>query len=328
MKLKRFLIPTILVTTAVFSLTPNTYAVETDKFSVTGFIDMSTVRVDSDTETVIDSGFDQFEIDFSFDLGSGISAQVDLEYENDGDGEEFDIEQAFVTYEVNDVLNFKAGRFLSYSGWETEDPTGLYQYSKTGYAKYFYGGYQQGFSVYYKAPKFDVALSVTNDLGDLKGETRDSEDPAVELMLAVNLIKTWDIKSFYMTDKLEGTNEDIQLINVWSSYILDEWTFAAEYNQSENAPAAVGFAGVGAEANGYLLLANYVWDRAGVTFRYSTHEVETNSGTTVEDLKAFTIAPSYMVSENLLIILEYRRDKDSITNESTNTYALEFLLGF
>ena len=162
----------------------------------------------------------------------------------------------------------------------------------------------------------------------MKGETRDSEDPAVELMLAVNPVETWDIKSFYMTDKLEGTNEDIQLINVWSSYILDEWTFAAEYNQSENAPAAVGFAGVGAEAKGYLLLANYVWDRAGVTFRYSNYEVETDSGTTVEDLKAFTIAPSYMVSENLLIILEYRRDKDSITNESTNTYALEFLLGF
>jgi hypothetical protein len=328
MKLKRFLIPTILVTTAVFSLAPNIYAAETDKFSVKGFIDMSTVRVDSDTETIIDSGFDQFEIDFSFDLGSGISAQVDLEYENDGDGEEFDIEQAFVTYSVNDTLSFKAGRFLSYSGWETEDPTGLYQYSKTGYAKYFYGGYQQGFSVYYKAPKFDVALSVTNDLGDLKGETRGSEDPAVELMLAVNLIETLDIKGFYMTDKLEGTNEDIQLINVWSSYILDEWTFAAEYNQSENAPAAVGFAGVGAEANGYLLLANYVWDRAGVTFRYNNYEVETESGTTVEDLKAFTLAPSYMVSENFLIILEYRKDKDSITNESTNTYALEFLLSF
>tara|TARA_R110002074_G_scaffold4875_2_gene23846 strand:- start:3424 stop:4410 length:987 start_codon:yes stop_codon:yes gene_type:complete len=328
MKLKRFLIPTILVTIGGFSLTPNIYAIQKDKVSVTGFIDMSTVRVDSDTETVIDSGFDQFEIDFSFDLGSGVSAQVDLEYENDGDGEEFDIEQAFVTYSVNDALSFKAGRFLSYSGWETEDPTGLYQYSKTGYAKYFYGGYQQGFSVYYKAPKFDVALSVTNDLGDLKGETRGSEDPAVELMLAVNLIETLDIKGFYMTDKLEGTNEDIQLINVWSSYILDEWTFAAEYNQSENAPAAVGFAGVGAEANGYLLLANYVWDRAGVTFRYNNYEVETESGTTVEDLKAFTLAPSYMVSENFLIILEYRRDKDSITNESTNTYALEFLLSF
>ena len=329
MKLKRFLIPIAVVTAAVFSLIPNIYADEPDKFSVTGFIDMSTVRVESDNKiSLTDSGFDQFEIDLLFDLGSGISAQVDLEYENDGNGEEFDIEQAFITYNVNDALSFKAGRFLSYSGWETEDPTGLYQSSKTGYAKYFYGGYQQGLSTYYKGSKFDVALSLVNDLGDLKGENRGSEDPAIELMLAVNPVKAWTIKGFYMTDNLEGTDEDIQLINVWSSYIVDEWTFAAEYNQSENAPAAVGFAGVGAEASGYLVMANYVWERAGLTFRYNESEVETDVGTTLEDLTAFTISPSYLISDNLLIILEYKRGKDNITNDTTNTYALEALLTF
>lgn len=146
-----------------------------------------------------------------------------------------------------------------------------------------------------------------------------------------------------MTDKLEESDEDIQLINVWTSYTVRDWTFAAEYNQSENAPAAVSLAAqgatswpvkaraegfVGAEAEGYLVMANRVWDRAGVTFRYSEYEVETDIGATIEDLKAFTIAPSYMVSENLLVILEYRRDEDNITNESTNTYALELLLTF
>jgi hypothetical protein len=333
MKLKRFLIPIAVVTIAVFSLIPSIYADGFDlseKLSVTGFIDMSTVRVEPEKgDSLTDSGFDQFEIDLLFNFGSGITAQVDLEYQNDGNGEEFDVEQAFINVDFTNALSFKAGRFLSYSGWETEDPTGLYQVSGTGYAKYFYGGYQQGVSTYYDGSKFDVALSVVTSLGDLKGENRGSEDPwAFELMLAVNPVEEWTMKGFYMTDKLEGTDEDTQLINVWSSYVVDEWTFAVEYNQSENAPAAVGVAGIGAEASGYLLMANYVWEKAGLTFRYNESEVETDVGTTIEDLSAFTISPSYMVSNNLLIILEYRRSEDNITNESTNTYALEALLTF
>ena len=53
----------------------------------------------------------------------------------------------------------------------------------------------------------------------------------------------------------------------------------------------------------------------GLTFRYHDWEVETDAGTTVEDLSAFTLAPSYAVSENLLIIFEYRMDDDDLTNE-------------
>jgi hypothetical protein len=333
MKLKQFLIPIAVIIIAVFSFTPNVYAGDFDfseKLSVTGFIDMSTVRVEPDNgDSLTDSGFNQFEIDLLFDFGSGISAQVDLEYQNDGNGEEFDIEQAFINVKFTDTLSFKAGRFLSYSGWETEDPTGLYQASGTGYAKYFYGAYQQGISAYYNGAKFDVALSAVTSLGDLKGENRSSEGPwAFELMLAVNPVEAWTIKGFYMTDKLEETGEDTQLINAWTSYTVSDWTFAAEYNQSENAPAAVGFAGVGAEAEGYLLMANYAWEKAGLTFRYNESKVETDVGNTVEDLNAFTIAPNYAVSDNLLVFLEYRRDEDNITDESTNTYALKALLTF
>lgn len=323
---------TAAVTAAVFLTTPNAYADGFDlseKLSVTGFIDMSTVRVDpEDGDSSTSSGLDQFEIDFLYDFGSGLSAQVDLEYQDNGSGEEVDVEQAFVSYGVSDALSIKAGRFLSYSGWETEEPTGLFQYSGTGYAKYFYGGYQQGVSTLYKGSGFDVALSVVNDLGDLEGENRDSEDPGVELMLAVHPVEAWTMKGFYMTDKLEGTDEDTDLINVWTSYKVADWTFAAEYNTSENAPAAVGIAGIGAEADGYLLMANYAWDKFGITFRYNESEVETDAGTTVEDLSAFTLAPSYAVSDNLLLVLEYRRDEDDISDESTNSIALEALITF
>jgi hypothetical protein len=69
MKLKRFLIPIAVVTIAVFSLIPSIYADGFDlseKLSVTGFIDMSTVRVEPEKgDSLTDSGFDQFEIDLS-----------------------------------------------------------------------------------------------------------------------------------------------------------------------------------------------------------------------------------------------------------------------
>ena len=56
---------TAAVATAVFSLSPNAYSDGFDlseKLSVTGFIDMSTVRVEPENgDNSTDSGFDQFE---------------------------------------------------------------------------------------------------------------------------------------------------------------------------------------------------------------------------------------------------------------------------
>lgn len=300
-----------------------------EKLSVTGFIDMSIVKTDPDSgDDSTSSGLDQFEIDFLYDFGEGLTAQVDLEYQDNGSGEEVDVEQAFISYAVNEMLSVKGGRFLSYSGWETEEPTGLFQYSGTGYAKYFYGGYQQGVSVHYAAPVFDVALSVVNDLGDLEGEARDSEDPGAELMVAIHPIDAWTLKAFYMTDELDGTDEDTDLINVWTSYSIGDLTLAAEYNMSENAPAAVSFAGVGAEADGMLLMANYAWGKFGLTLRYHEWEVETDAGATAEEISGFTIAPSYALTDNLLLVAEFRTDDDDLNGGSSDSYALEALLTF
>ncbi len=142
----------------------------TDKLSVTGFIDMSWTYTDPDGGSSEQSaGLDQFEIDFLYNFDNKLTAQVDLEYQDNSSGEEVDIEQAFISYGLTRDFSLKAGRFLSYTGWETEEPTGLFQYSGTGYAKYFYGGYQQGISAHYKSDIVSVALSVVNGLGDLEG---------------------------------------------------------------------------------------------------------------------------------------------------------------
>ena len=299
--------------------------------TMTGFMDMSYSAVDPDGgETESSAGLDQFEITLTYNFDDKLSAVVDVEYHDNGngEGEETHVEQAYINYALTDTLSITAGRFLSYSGWETEDPTGLFQFSGTGYAKYFYGAYQQGVSLFYGTDSFSLAMSVVNDLGTLTGDTRDAEDPAVELMAALTPTDAWTLKAFYMLDKHEVNGEDIEQINVWTSYAVGGLTLAAEVNSSENNYAAVGIAGDDAEAEGYLLMANYSWGKFGLTARYHGSEVETAGGVTVEDITAFTLAPSYAVTDNLLLVAEYRMDEEDVTGAEWDSYALEALLTF
>lgn len=288
-----------------------------DKLSVSGFVDMSYFAMDTDGgESTHDSGIDQVEINVSYDFDTKLKVFVDVEYQNS----EVDLEQAFLTYAVTDEFTFKAGRFLSYSGWETEEPTGLFQYSGTGYAQYFYGYYQQGISGLYSGDGYALALSVVNDLAG--PESTDSENPGIETMIAIMPTDSITIKGFYSTDKLDGTDETTKMINVWASYSEGPLTLAAEVNSSEYTSMAA------ADASGYLLMANYAFDSFGLTLRYHDYEVENSDGVVWEDMSAITISPSYAVSDNLLMVFEYRMDSDDVSGMDSDSIAIEALLTF
>lgn len=290
-----------------------------EKLSVTGFIDMSFTQTDTDgSDSEQSSGLDQFELDFLYTFDDKLTAQVDIEYQ-DGAADEVDLEQAFINYAVTDELSIKAGRFLSYSGWETEEPTGLFQYSGTGYAPIFYGYYQQGVSVKYATDGYALAASAITDLDN--PEERDSEQMAIELMGALMPTDSITVKGFYLTDKIDGTDEDKEKINVWASYSEGPLTLAAEFNTAENSFA------LGTESDGYLLMANYAFDSFGLTLRYHDYEVEDSAGATLVEQSGITISPSFAVNDNLLIVLEYRMD-DNGADADTDTFALEALVTF
>lgn len=281
-----------------------------DKLAVTGFIDMSYVYTDVDgADSVSSSSLDQFEIDLLYSFSDKLNAQVDLEYK-DSYGS-VDLEQAFFTYDLSDEFMLKAGRFLSYSGWETEEPTGLFQYSGTGYAPYFYGYYQQGVSGLYSTDTFSAALSIVNS--PYSPEDTDSENPGYEIMLALTPTDSITVKGFYLEDG------DTNTANFWASYSEGPLTLAAEYN--------LGDYDGGGEGSGYLLMGNYAFDNAGITLRYHDFEIEDAAGTVIDDGSAITISPSYTVSENLLMVFEYRMD-DSDTNGDSDTIAVEALITF
>lgn len=295
-----------------------------DKLSVSGFIDMSYLQVDRDgNETSHDYSIDQVEIDVAYDFGNKLTANIDVEYQNNDEG--VDIEQAYISYAVSDDFSVKAGRFLSYSGWETEEPTGLFQYSGVGYAPYFYGFYQQGVSGLYNGDGFSAAISLVSDLAG--PQSSDVEDIGVETMLAFMPTDEITVKGFYSFEGLSGTDEETKLINLWASYADGPLTLAAEYNASENAPAYVwGGAGVGSEATGYLLMANYAFENFGFTVRYHDWEIEDAAGAIFEDASGLTLAPNYAVNDNLLLVLEYRLDE--INDVDVDSFAIEALVTF
>lgn len=294
--------------------------------SITGFLDMSYVSVSPDEGSSTESiGIDQFETDFKYAGSSGVTAQVDIEYGEgfDGSDDETFVEQAFVTKAFTDAFSVKVGRFLSYTGWETEEPTGLFQYSGTGYAKYFYGFYQNGASAYFNGGTFalmgSVVTSAFNPLD--RNQTEDVDDKmAYEVGVAVMPVDGLTAKAFYIAD--EDTDTDV--INVWASYAVSGFTFAGEYNTVEYGTSS---AIVDGEGDGYLLMANYATGPYGFTVRYHDFEIETATGATFDDASVITLAPSYKVGDNLLLILEYRMD-ESDTNGDSDTVALEALFTF
>lgn len=294
--------------------------------SVTGFLDMSYSSVKPDGGSSTDSaGIDQFEADFKYAGSGGVSAQVDIEYGEgfDGTDDETFVEQAFVTKAFTEQFSMKAGRFLSYSGWETEEPTGLFQYSGTGYAKYFYGYYQNGLSAYYDGGKFAVMGSVVTSAFDPKDRNSIDgvdDDMGYEFGLAVMPVEGLTAKAFYIAD--EDTDTDI--VNVWASYVVAGFTFAGEYNTVDyGAKSAV----VNGDGDGFLLMANYATGPFGFTVRYHDFEIETAGGATADDGSAITLSPSYKVGSNLLLVAEYRMD-ESDTNGDSDSYAIEALFTF
>ena len=317
MKLLTKLTPVAATLLLSLGATSAVQAEEKSALTVGGFIDMSYVYQDSDAEasSTSSSGIDQIELNLGYDFGNKLTATVDVEYQDQPDdmedNQELDVEQAFINYALSDNFSLKAGRFLSYSGWETEEPTGLFQYSGTGYAGYFYGGYQQGVSGLYSGDGYALAVSVVNDLG---GEGTDSEHPGVETMLALMPTDEITVKAFYSVDG------DVTLFNTWASYSKDALTLAAEYNTAEDSVFA------GSEASGYLLMANYAFEDFALTLRYHDYEVENAAGATTEEANAFTISPSFAVNDNLLIVTEYRMEE--MNGVDIDTLAIEALITF
>ena len=301
-----------------------------DRLSLSGFFDMSYANTSSDNDANEGSSlsFDQFEVDLQFNISEGVTAYADIEA---GQGEsvggingiEASLEQAYFTSKIDNALTFKAGRFLSCSGWETEEPTGLLQYSGA-YGAQFYGAYQNGVSVLYSAGVVSIAGSVVDDTFGVTDGDGDAEDLGSELMLAFSPSSSLTAKLFFLSDKGAG-GETQSNIDAWVSYASGGWTLASEFVTASNAGGVKDV-----DRSGYLLMANKkLTKQLSATTRYHAWSEENAAGNTTADNSAITVAGLFAINDSWSLIAEVRGDKDDLNSDNDGTtVAFESLMTF
>ncbi len=304
--MKRISIPIVILSLAA---SPSLADVElNEQLTLSGFIDMSSVN-DNGNQSI---SMDQVEVDFIFNLDDGLSMRVDIEGAGDNSTK---LEQAFISYDFAPGWNVVMGKYLSSSGWETAEPTGLYQYSTS--STLVYGGYQHGLGVSYSADKFGLFGSVVSSVWD--GTDTDAEKPGFEAQVTLKPVDAVTAKVAYLSeDKGDYTQG---LFNGWASYSAGPLTLAGELNLLSNWEADDN------GGTGLLGMVNYgLTDKIGITGRFSSLDLDSAEDTESE----FTISPSYALADNWSIITEAKFITKSRAHGGDNVqqYAVESLLSF
>ena len=271
----------------------------TDNLTIDGFIDMSTVFADDGDDSTINGGVDQMEIDFHLDFGEMI-ARIDINSLPTG----VEMEEAHVVYTPEDMsdigLTVKVGRFLSTFGWETAEPTGLYQFSVSEGIPY--PGYQNGVAVSV-APDEKVGLYVAAmpsvwDVTETDWETIGFEGqvsvmPVPEVTAKVGFAAE-DMGDYFMSE-----------LNAWAMFASGDLTLAGEIDILSNW-GADGEAGLH-----FLGMANYaLTEKLGITGRFSGIDMDS-----AETSTEVTVSPGYAVNDNWFLLAEFRRNLDAETTQ-------------
>ncbi|MDQ8196551.1 porin [Pelagicoccus enzymogenes] len=299
-----------------------------DNLSVTGFLDMSLFHADNKDGDSTSFDLDQMELDFLFSFDE-ITGQVDLDYQR-GDANEIDLEQAFITYDLGEGTSITAGKFLSYMGWETAEPTGLYQYS------YAYGttipGYHNGVSIDFSDDWGSLGLALVDSVYDDDGSINsdaDDFDMGIETKLVLTPADGWTFFLGYGIDSANAGVEDRELINFWGSYEVGASTFAAEYNNYSD-----GYRDI---EQWLLMYSVAVGDKGTFTARISNDKRDytslaasrmVGSGQREDEDTKYTAAYIHAVNDNLAIVSEVSQvDMGTWRGDSTE-FALEALFTF
>ena len=132
----------------------------TENLSLTGFLDMSATNVVTDgAGSESTASIDQFEVDFLFSQDK-LPGQVDLNYL--GGSSDVALEQSHIGYALSDNFSLKADKFLSVIGFESFEPTRLYQYSHAVSTAGVYPGHHTGIAGVYSGDAFGVYASVVD----------------------------------------------------------------------------------------------------------------------------------------------------------------------
>ena len=339
-----------------------------DFLSFEGFVDSSYTHTDVDDDAVArfegsDNNFavDQVEISWLFDFDP-VTAQIDTQYTGIGDGQDGDdaeLDQAFVTYHLDIGGAITAGRYDSMLGFEAFESPGLYQFS-TAYTfaglgdeddlgflpatnqglKYTYSDDTTFFGISLQDAAFNSEVDSTNRLGGSGGSSWAIE-AAGSMIVAEGL--TFFLGGVYESgddnDSVSGVEfDDSYAVNAYATFETGAWIFAGEVNYGESDGAsqfALGdFGGIDEEVFEALIMANMTYsDQASVTGRisYADHEADDGFGNDVEaDFIKYTLAHNFAFTDNLLLVAEVSYADGEFLDEDVESIqgALELIFTF
>ncbi|MDB5046954.1 MAG: porin [Fibrobacteres bacterium] len=264
-------------------------------------------------DATLNASFDQFELDFMYKFGN-ISARADVNatpsFSSPGAPQPAPgtatsstvyLEQGFVSYANAGGFGISAGRFLSSSGFEAAEPTGMFQYS---YSKTLvYGYYQNGLNLSYTTPMFGLYGAVVSDLWNPQ-EFDVMKSPGFEGQVTLTPVAGVTAKAAYLfqmydTTGTGGDDESQSLLNVWAQYAAGPITAAGEFNLLMNWGPG-DFDGIG-----FLVMGNYKFtDKVAATLRYSAISIDDKNSATDDYDSEITVSPSYAISPNWLVLAE------------------------
>lgn len=322
----------LLATIVAFGLVGSASAIEiNDNLSINGFIDGSYQYSDVDLGTTNGPsaapnqkdqalGVDEVELNFITNVAS-VDGVINLD-SHDGLGG-VEVEQAHITYSMDSGVSFTLGKYGSALGFEREDPTSLYTFSRaygeTGIVdseQLFNLGdvdnnVVEGFTVAYSNDIFSLGASFENALNT----DAEENDLNLEVAIAYTGIENVSLGLGYFFDNQANTDDEIDVLNVHASALLGKLLVAVEYSELNRG-------GNKSDLDAYLFLADYDFtDKLGAALRVSSNE---NAGGW--DYEKLTIAPNYAITDSLGAIVEYSDiDEDGV---DSNLFAVELLYTF
>jgi len=293
---------------AMTSVSASAEVLLTENLSLTGFLDMSATNVDTDgAGSESTASIDQFEVDFLFSQDK-LTGQVDLNYL--GGDSDVALEQAHIGYALSDNFSIKAGKFLSVIGFESFEPTGLYQYSSA--VSTVYPGHHTGIAGVYSGDAFGVYASVVD--GTWSADN-DPDDLGYEVQLFTSPVEGLTLKLGYASEDFGAY--DKSMLNFWTSYEVGSLTLAAEYSDLDEFDAADN------DGDAYMVMGNYAFtERFATTLRYA--ELDTD----LKEVSGFTVSPSYSLSDSWTAIAEYTHLDYDLGGADQDVLALELLFTF
>ncbi|QBG48567.1 hypothetical protein EGM51_14580 [Verrucomicrobia bacterium S94] len=286
---------------------------------MSGYLDMSVSASDSEAGTDTSYGLDAANIKFSSQLTDDVyfEARVNGSGDTNSVMNSIELEQAYMAYSGISNVTITAGKFLSSLGWEAYHAPNLFQYSYS--ATLVYPGMQNGASVRYAADWFSVYGAVLAGVWD--NYDKDGSRGGVEASAKFTGVEDLTVLIGGATESYPGYDQS--LLNIWASYAMDQLLLAAEFN------AVFDWGAEGTDGFGWLLMANYTFtDQFGLTLRTSGLMVEDDAGNDVNDDIKFTVAPSYVLTDNLSFVLEYNILEDGVADDTIQTVALESIVTF